>query len=112
MPFPIIAAIGLGISAYAARDQIRKTDIINNQQRRQAERELKLLSEQTSSAQRQTLAEQDKRLPFALSLPSKASNSYEESPVIDIAGTEVKQSSLLIGAVALVIGFLIIKKVL
>ena len=112
MPFPIIAALTLAVTAAAARDQVRSGEIQRNQQRREADmarRELQTINEQTNSTKRQTLQEQDQRLPFQLSLPSKASGSYEEVSTVNFAGTPIPTNYLLIGGVGLIV-LLVLRK--
>jgi len=103
MPFPFIAVATLALGAAATRDQIRNNQIAKNKLRRQAEAETKLLAEQISNANKQTLAEQDKRLPFQISLPSKPAESFEESSVISVAGYNLPISYILIGGMSLIL---------
>lgn len=111
MPFPVLAAIGVGITALAARQKARNDQIIANQQRRFADQQRKDLAElNAQQVRRQTNLEQDKRLPYALSLPSKPANSYsldDNFPEVTIGGSTFQTKYIALGAIALVLILLV-----
>lgn len=108
MPFPVIAAITLGISAYAVRDDIRRKEIAENKARREKEDYFKSLKAYADSqAKPQTVVEMDKQLPIQQSLLSQSNGSYDEPLSVQIAGTKFEAKNLLIGGVVLIMAFLI-----
>src|SRR5262245_23744476 len=113
MPFPVLAFVTGLATAVSTRNEIRNSQIVQNQQRRAAEQARKELEQihAQERAKRQSNAEMDKRLPFQISLPSKPANSYalEKSPFPDVTvgGQTFNTGIFVIGAMGVLLLLLV-----